>query len=109
MSLGISVRTLSTNACTRVTVSEGEFRSELSILKYRSMIIYVHSRTVRSSKLAANKAAYAIYGDAVEVIAWNDLVAGQHPEAFEGNAVFVSRTTKHRTLMTLTLPKMLMP
>ncbi|THH28736.1 hypothetical protein EUX98_g5432 [Antrodiella citrinella] len=40
--------------------------------------------TVRSAKVLNNKKAFAVYGDAVEIIAWNDLVHGTHPEAFKG-------------------------
>ncbi|THH28933.1 hypothetical protein EUX98_g5257 [Antrodiella citrinella] len=40
--------------------------------------------TVRSAKVPDNKKAFAVYGDAVEIIAWDDLVHGTHPEAFKG-------------------------
>ncbi|THH28734.1 hypothetical protein EUX98_g5438 [Antrodiella citrinella] len=40
--------------------------------------------TVRSAKVLNNKKAFAVYGDAVEIIAWDDLVHGTHPEAFKG-------------------------
>ncbi|TCD63892.1 hypothetical protein EIP91_004801 [Steccherinum ochraceum] len=40
--------------------------------------------TVRSSKVAANKQAFSIYGDAVEIFALDDLASGVFPEAFKG-------------------------
>ena len=42
------------------------------------------TRTVREAKLAANKEAYSIYGDSVEIIAMDDLVKGSYPDAFKG-------------------------
>ena len=41
-------------------------------------------RTVRSSKLAASRKSFALYGDAVEIVAVDDLVNGVFPEIFKG-------------------------
>ncbi|TCD63750.1 hypothetical protein EIP91_005001 [Steccherinum ochraceum] len=40
--------------------------------------------TVRSAKVPANKEAFAVYGDAVEIIGMDDLVHGEYPDAFVG-------------------------
>ncbi|TCD70325.1 hypothetical protein EIP91_003954 [Steccherinum ochraceum] len=40
--------------------------------------------TVRSAKLAANQEAYKIYGDAVEVVALDDLIKGSYTDALKG-------------------------
>lgn len=44
---------------------------------------YAHS-TVRSAKVAANKEAFSVYGDAVDIFGWDDLVGGTYPDAFKG-------------------------
>lgn len=41
-------------------------------------------RTVRSSNLALSKKSFAVYGDAVEIVALDDLVHGNFPEIFKG-------------------------
>ncbi|THH28836.1 hypothetical protein EUX98_g5354 [Antrodiella citrinella] len=46
--------------------------------------------TVRAAKLAQNQKAFsAVYGDAVEVIAMDDLIKGIYPDAFKGVAAVI--------------------
>ncbi|THH30457.1 hypothetical protein EUX98_g3736 [Antrodiella citrinella] len=40
--------------------------------------------TARSAKLYRSREAYAVYGEAVEIIAMNDLANGDYPDAFKG-------------------------
>ncbi|THH31769.1 hypothetical protein EUX98_g2423 [Antrodiella citrinella] len=40
--------------------------------------------TVRSAKVAANKEAFAVYDDAVEIYGMDDLIGGSYPDAFKG-------------------------
>lgn len=67
-------------------VSEGKpwvYFEEFPVL---TLIIFY--RTVRSAKAAENKAAFSVYGDAVEIYGMDDLVAGSYPDAFEGVLCF---------------------
>lgn len=41
-------------------------------------------RTVRTPRLPASKKAFAVYGDAVEIIVMDDLIGGSYPDAFKG-------------------------
>lgn len=48
------------------------------------LTLIIFCRTVRSAKVADNKEAFSVYGDAVEIYGMDDLVAGSYPDAFVG-------------------------
>lgn len=45
-------------------------------------------RTVRPAKVPANREAFAVYGDAVEVIGFDDIVKGSYADALKGKLRF---------------------
>ena len=42
---------------------------------------------MRSAKLSANRDAYSIYGDVVEIVVVDDLVGGIFPDVFKGEKI----------------------
>ena len=42
---------------------------------------------MRSAKVAANKEAFALYGDAVEIVGLDDLVKGSYEEILTGEVL----------------------
>ena len=45
--------------------------------------------TVRASKLESSKRDFASYGDAVEIVAADDLINGSFPEIFDGKFIML--------------------